>query len=122
MWEEGAVNVMWLGMGREAQKSSQISPYWPTALPTKLPTDTPSCGIAWQATKNRLMPQYDEISFSLTSPILYFFVFFLFSLCQKHISSQLEGGATSVPEADNKRSDSDSKMTEESTNKQMNTE
>ena len=54
MWEEGAVNVMWLGMGREAQKSSQISPYWPTALPTKLPTDTPSCGIAWQATKNRL--------------------------------------------------------------------
>ena len=86
MWEEGAVNVMWLGMGREAQKSSQISPYWPTALPTKLPTDTPSCGIAWQATKNRLMPQYDEILFSLTSPILYFFVFFFFSpLSETHI-------------------------------------
>ena len=49
-------------------------------------------------------------------------VVIFFPLCQKHISSQLEGGATSVPEADNKRSDSDSKMTEESTNKQMNTE
>ena len=122
MWEEGAVNVMWLGMGREAQKSSQISPYWPTALPTKLPTDTPSCGIAWQATKNRLMPQYDE-SLIFTHVTYSLFLFFsFFALCQKHISSQLEGGATSVPEADNKRSDSDSKMTEESTNKQMNTE
>ena len=34
----------------------------------------------------------------------------------------MEGGATSIPEAVDKRSDSDSKMTEESMNKQMNTD